>query len=107
LERRLLRRLSTGEVIEPRFKYLFQPLPRNLYDILRGLDYSRAAGVATDKRMTEAVELLESQRDADGRWPVEHRYEGDFQFEMGDAEGQPSRWNTLRALRVLSWWEAA
>ena len=106
LERRLLRRLSTGEVIEPRFKYLFQPLPRNMYDILRGLDYFRAAGLAPDERMTEAVELLEAKRDADGRWPVEYRYEGDFHFEMDDAEGQPSRWNTLRAMRVLRWWEA-
>jgi hypothetical protein len=106
LERRLLRRLSTGEVIQPRFKYLFQPLPRNLYDILRGLDYFRATGVAPDERITEAVELLESKRDANGRWPVEYRYEGDFHFEMDDAEGHPSRWNTLRAMRVLRWWEA-
>lgn len=107
LERRLLRRLSTNDVIEPRFKYLFQPLPRNLYDILRSLDYFRAAGIAPDERMTEAIELLEAKRDADGRWPVEYRYEGEFHFEMDDAEGQPSRWNTLRALRVLRWWEAS
>jgi hypothetical protein len=60
-----------------------------------------------NERMTEAVELLESKRDADGRWPVEYRYESDFHFEMDGAEGQPSRWNTLRALRVLRWWEAA
>ncbi len=107
LERRLLRRRSTGEVIEPRFKFLFSPTPRYLYDILRGLDYLRAAGVEPDDRMTEAIELLESKRDADGRWPVEYRYEGEYHFEMDDAEGQPSRWNTLRALRVLRWWEAA
>ncbi len=57
--------------------------------------------------MTEAIELLESKRNAEGRWPVEYRYEGEHHFEMDDAEGQPSRWNTLRALRVLRWWEAA
>ena len=107
LERRLLRRRSTGEVIEARFKYLFSPLPRYLYDILRGLDYFRAAAVEPDERMTEAIRLLESKRDADGRWPIEHKYEGDYHFDMDDAEGRPSRWNTLRALRVLRWWESA
>ena len=56
--------------------------------------------------MTEAVELLQSKRDAAGRRPVEYRYEGEFHFEMEDAEGHPSRWNTLRAMRVLRWWEA-
>ncbi len=81
--------------------------PRYLYDILRGLDYLRSAGVEPDERMTEAIELLESRRDAEGRWPIEYKYEGDYHFEMDDAEGQPSRWNTLRALRVLRWWEAA
>jgi hypothetical protein len=106
LERRLLRRRSTGEVIQPRFKYLFSPTPRYLYDILRGLDYFRAAGIEPDERLTEAIELLESKRDAGDRWPVEYTYDGDHHFEMDDAESQPSRWNTLRALRVLRWWKA-
>jgi hypothetical protein len=106
LERRLLRRKSTGEVVDPRMKYLFSPLPRYLYDILRGLDYFRAAGVAPDERMTEVLDLLESKRDAEGRWPVEYKYKGDYHFEMDDAEGQPSRWNTLRAMRVVRWWSA-
>ena len=115
LERRLLRRKSTGERIEPHFQYLFprgrfttlvSPTPRRLYDILRALDYFRAAGVEPDERMREAVDLLVSKRDADGRWPVEFRYPGEYHFEMDDAAGQPSRWNTLRALRVLRWWEA-
>jgi hypothetical protein len=73
----------------------------------RSPDYFRAAGVKPNERMTEAIELLESKRDADGRWPVEHKYEGDYHLDMDDAEGQPSRWNTLRALRVPRWWEAA
>jgi len=106
LERRLLRRKSTGEIIEPRYKVLFSPTPRRLYDILRALEYLRAAGVEPEERMTEAYELLVSKRDAEGRWPVEYEYEGDRHFEMDDAQGQPSRWNTLRALRVVRWWEA-
>jgi len=104
LERRLLRRLSTAEVIQPRYKVLFSPTPRYLYDILRGLDYLRAAGIEPDERMTEAIELLESKRDGEGRWPVEYAYDGEHHFEMDDAEGLSSRWNTLRALRVLRWW---
>lgn len=98
--------LLDGEIIEPRYKYLFSPTPRRLYDILRVLEYFRAAGVEPEERMTEAYELLVSKRDAEGRWPVEYKYEGDYHFEMDDAEGQPSRWSTLRALRVIRWWEA-
>jgi len=101
LERRLLRRLSTGELINPSYKYLFFPT-RWHYDILRGLAYLRDAGVPPDERMTEALDLLESKRDADGRWPIEHIYPGDVFFEM-EGEGKPSRWSTLRALRVLRW----
>jgi hypothetical protein len=115
LERRLLRRKSTGELIEPRFRYdfptsrferLVAPTPRRLYDILRALDYFRAAGLAPDERAREAIEVLVSKRDADGRWPVEFRFPGEYHFEMDDAVGRPSRWNTLRAMRVLRWWEA-
>ena len=73
------------------------------YDVLRGLDYLRAAGVAPDERIAEAVELVEGKRDADGRWPLENVHAGAADFEMDDGEGQPSRWNTLRALRVLDW----
>jgi hypothetical protein len=101
LARGLLRRRSTGEVINPAFKYLFFPT-RWHYDILRGLHYLREAGVTPDERMTEALDLLESKCDADGRWPIEHAYPGEVFFEM-EAEGQPSRWSTLRALRVLRW----
>ena len=104
LERGLLRRLSTGEVINPMFKYLFFPT-RWHYDILRALQYFRDAGAAPDKRMDEAVELLRSKRDADGRWPLEYSYPGEVHFEMDDGDGKPSRWNTLRAMRVLRWYE--
>jgi hypothetical protein len=113
LERRLLRRRSTGTRIEPHFRYAFppgrfttlvSPTPRRLYDILRALDYFRASGAEPDERMREAIEILESKRDADGRWPVEFRFPGEYHFEMDDAVGRPSRWNTLRAMRVLRWW---
>jgi hypothetical protein len=105
LDRRLLRRLSTGEVINPMYKYLFFPT-RWHYDILRGLDYLRDADVVPDERVDEAIELLRSKRDADGRWPLEYTYPGDVFFEIEDGEGKPSRWNTLRAMRVLRWYEA-
>ncbi len=104
LERSLLRRKSTGEVINPMYKYLFFPT-RWHYDILRALDYFRDAGAAPDERMTEAIELLESKRDTDGRFPLEYTYPGEVFFELADGEGKPSRWNTLRALRVLRWWD--
>ena len=106
LDRRLFRRLSNGEVANPMYKYLFFPT-RWHYDILRGLDYLRDAGVEPDERVDEAIELLRSKRDAEGRWPLEHVYPGEVHFEIEDGEGKPSRWNTLRALRVLRWCDSA
>jgi hypothetical protein len=105
LERRMFRRKSTGEVIEPRFKYLFFPTWWH-YDVLRGLDYLRDADIAPDERMAEAIDLVASKRDADGRWPLEYTYDGEMHFAM-EEEGKPSRWNTLRAMRVLRWWDEA
>jgi hypothetical protein len=103
LERRMLRRKSTGEVIEPRFKHFFFPTWWH-YDVLRGLDYFGDAGVAPDERMAEAIDLVASKRDADGRWLLDYTYPGEAHFTM-EPEGQPSRWNTLRAMRVLRWWD--
>jgi hypothetical protein len=71
--------------------------------VLRALDYLRDAGVEPDERVAEAVELVASKRDAEGRWRVETRYPGDMPVEVEAAEGEPSRWVTLRALRVLEW----
>jgi hypothetical protein len=76
------------------------------YDALRGLDYLRRAGVAPDERVAEAIALVASKRDGDGRWPLEVRYHGEMPVETDEGEGQPSRWNTLRALRVLNWYSA-
>ena len=110
LERRLFRRRSTGEVIErdrqgeTAFTRFAFPTWWH-YDVLRGLEYLRRADVAPDERVSEAIELVESKRDGDGRWPLEVRYPGKMPIEMDDGEGQPSRWNTLRALRVLDWYD--
>jgi hypothetical protein len=112
LERRLFRRRSTGERIERDRKsgaawtrFAFPTWWH--YDVLRGLEYLRRAGVTSDERLAEGVELVESKRDADGRWPLETRHAGRMPIETDEGEGQPSRWNTLRALRVLRWYERA
>jgi hypothetical protein len=75
--------------------------------VLRGLEYMRNAGVAPDERVAEAIELVRSKRGRDGRWALETRHPGAMAVELDEAEGCPSRWNTLRALRVLRWSERA
>jgi hypothetical protein len=112
LERRMLRRLSTGELIDPAFSRFSFPTGWH-YDVLRGLDHLRDAGVAPDARAAEAIELVRSKRDTTGRWPLENPHESemvsarmrDLEFGMSEREGKPSYWNTLRALRVLRWYE--
>jgi hypothetical protein len=105
LKRGLFRRLSTGEVVAPNTgDWLRFSFPNGWhYDILRGLDHLRAAGVAPDERVTEAVAVVESKRDADGRWSLDHAHHDHQLVDMGEREGEPSRWITLRALRVLRW----
>ena len=110
LERRMLRRLSSGELIDPAFTLFSFPTGWH-YDVLRGLDYLRAAGVPPDARVAEAIDLVRSKRDAEGRFPLENPHESemvtarvrDLGFDMDEREGRPSRWNTLRALRLLHW----
>ncbi len=104
LKRRLFRRLSTGEVVDPAFTQFSYPTFWH-YDVLRGLDYFRAAGTTPDERMAAAIELVVSKRDADGRWPLENPHTGRLHFAMDEGEGKPSRWNTLRAMRVLRWYQ--
>ena len=114
LERRMLRRLSSGELIDPAFTLFSFPTGWH-YDALRGLDYLRAAGVTPDARVAEAIDLVRSNRDADGRWPLENPHESemvnartrDLDFGMDEREGRPSHWNTLRAMRVLDWYGRA
>src|SRR5262249_34447172 len=103
LERRLLRRLSTGEVIDPAFTQFSFP-PGYHYDVLRALDYLRSARAVPDERLAEAIALVESKRDPSGRWALENPHEGELDFAMDEGPGQPSRWITLRALRVLRWY---
>jgi hypothetical protein len=103
LERRMLRRLSTGEIADPAWTRFSYPTYWH-YDVLRGLDYLRSAGAESDERCADAIELVESKRDPDGRWPLENTHPGRVHFEMEDGDGKPSRWNTLRAMRVLQWW---
>jgi len=105
LERQMLRRRSTGEVVDPEFLQLSYPTGYH-YDVLRGLDYLRSTGIAPDERVAEAISIVESKRDADGRWLLENPHPSQIDFDMGETEGRPSRWITLRALRVLRWAKA-
>ena len=112
LERHLFRRRSTGEVIERDRKggtawtsFAFPTWWH--YDLLRGLEYLRNAGAVPDGRVAEAIELVVSKREGDGRWLLETRYPGVMPVETDEGQGRPSRWNTLRALRVLNWSSAA
>lgn len=104
LERKLMRRKSTGEIVDPEWLQFSFPVRWN-YDVLRGLDYFRSAGDAPDPRMDESIELVRSKRQSDGKWLLENTHPGRVHFALEDGDGRPSRWNTLRALRVLSWYE--
>ena len=103
LERRLFHRLSTGDVINPAWTQFSFPTGWR-YDVLRGLDYLQSAGGEPDDRCAEAIDLVASKRDPDGRWPLENTHPGRLHFEMDEGDGKPSRWNTLRAMRVLAWY---
>jgi hypothetical protein len=103
LQRRLMYSLRTGELVNPRWLLMSFP-PRWFYDVLRGLDYLREAGTQPDPRTREAIEVIEGKRRKDGRWPLQNRHPGREHFVMEEGSGRPSRWNTLRALRVLDWY---
>ena len=104
LERKLLRRKSTGEVVNPAWLQFSFPV-RWHYDVLRALEYFRLAGDAPDPRVSEAIDLLRSKKQPDGTWLLENTYRGKVHFTLEDGDGRLSRWNTLRALRVLDWYE--
>jgi len=105
LERGLMRRKSTGDVPAERFLELSWP-PRWHYDVLRALDHFRNVGGAPDPRLAEAVQLVRDKRTPDGTWLLENTHPGQTWFAFEEGDGRPSRWNTLRALRVLRWYDA-
>jgi len=108
LKRSLFRRLSTGEPADERYLYFLHP-NRWHYDVLRALDYFRASaaltGAAPDPRLGETIDHVRSRRLGDGTWPLDWNPTGRTWFDVDDGEGKPSRWVTLRAMRVLRWWE--
>lgn len=104
LERKLLRRKSTGEVVNPAWLQFSFPM-RWHYDVLRALEYFRSVGDRPDPRLREAINLVRSKQLPDGKWPLENTYAGLVHFILEDGDTRPSRWNTLRALRVLSWYD--
>jgi hypothetical protein len=102
LERRLLRRLSTGDIIEPMWtRFAFPTLWH--YDVLRALDYLRAASVQPDLRVEEAVAIVLARRQGSGRWLLDVRHHNTLHEELAGPVGAANRWITLRALRVLDW----
>ena len=104
LERKLFRRKSTGAVVDPAWLQFSFPT-RWHFDLLRGLEYFRAAGDSPDPRLDEAIDLLRTKQQPDGTWLLENTHPGAVHFALEDGDGRSSRWNTLRALRVLRWYE--
>jgi hypothetical protein len=104
LERRLCRRRTTGEVPVPQWLEFSWP-PRWHHDVLRALDHLRRVGDPPDPRVGEAVQLVRDKRRPDGTWLLENTHPGATPFAFEDGDGRPSRWNTLRALRVLAWYD--
>jgi hypothetical protein len=104
LERRLFRRKSTGEVVKQAWLQFSFPT-RWHYDVLRALEYFRSAGDKPDARLSEAIDLLREKQQPGGAWLLENTYPGKVHFALEEGDGRPSRWNTLRALRVLRWYD--
>jgi hypothetical protein len=102
LAHRLFRSHRNGEIIKPVFTRFAFP-PRWHYDILRALDHFQAVDAPRDHRLAEAIDIVRAGRCEDGRWLLQHSYKGKTYFQL-ESLGAPSRWNTLRALRVLKWW---
>jgi hypothetical protein len=104
LERSLFRRKTTGEVVNPAWLQFSFP-PRWHYDILRALDYFRSVGGTPDARLGEAIQVLRSKEQPNHRWVLENTHPGKIYFELESGDQKPSRWNTLRASRVLAWYD--
>jgi hypothetical protein len=105
LERGLFRRKSTGGVVQQAYLEFAFPYYWH-YDVLRALDYFRRSGADPDPRMAEAVAVVQSKQQPDGRWLLDLTHPGRVHFDLEGGAGPASRWNTLRALRVLRWWDS-
>ena len=103
LVHRLFRSHRTGTIIKSEFTRSAFP-PRWHYDILRALDHFQAVGASRDPRLSEAIDIIRTRRREDGRWSLQYSWKGKTYFAL-ERTGAPSRWNTLRALRVLKWWD--
>jgi hypothetical protein len=103
LRHQLFKQEQTGEIIDPKRMFFSFP-PRWHFDILAGLDYFHECGCKKDNRLEDAIGVLRSKQQPDGTWLLQNRHPGKTFFEMEEV-GKPSRWNTLRAFRVLKWWE--
>jgi len=106
LERGLFRRKSTGDVADPAYLQFAFPYYWH-YDVLRALDYFRGSDADPDPRLAEAVEVVRAKGQPDGRWLLDRIHPGRVHFDIEGGVGTPSRWNTLRAHRVLAWWDGA
>ncbi len=106
IERGMFRSLRTGEVIDKRWLRFSYPTFWH-YDVLRGLDYLREAGTKPDRRLRDAIAVLTERRHQNGRWPLNHLHSEHIPLQMETAVASASRWNTLRALRVLRWYNHA
>ncbi|HET8617101.1 MAG TPA: squalene cyclase [Actinomycetales bacterium] len=104
LTRHLFRRASTGEIADPAWLQFSFP-PQWHYDVLHGLDYFRSSSGTPDPRLDEAVDRLRHKQQSDGSWLLENTHPGAMHFSLEGGDGRPSRWNTLRALRVLRWYD--
>jgi len=104
LQHHLFRSDHTGKIINSKFALLSHP-HRWHYDVLRALDYFARVAAPRDPRLQEAIDLLRAAQRPDGLWSIQQVYSGKVHFNM-ETKAKPSRWNTLRALRVLRWWES-
>ncbi|MGC2299365.1 MAG: hypothetical protein WA476_11225, partial [Acidobacteriaceae bacterium] len=103
LDRHLFRSLRTGNVIHKRWLRFSYPTFWH-YDVLRGLDYLRDGGMKPDSRVDNAIEVVLERRHQNGRWPLNLLHPERIPLQMETDLGKASRWNTLRALRVLRWY---
>jgi hypothetical protein len=106
LRRHLFRSLRTGEKVNPQWE-LFSHPPRWHYDLLKATEYFARRGGTPDPRLDEAIECVRAKRRPDGRWLLENTHPGAVHFRFEEPDGAPSRWNTVRALRVLRWYDAS